>query len=114
MIIANVIQKERYYGNKEYKLKLVNIDKNKIDRLITQFKFRLFEGNGIAWYYLGYTDYGIPQGLSEINLSETLSNILKVIDFLKLDIIFLLFCKGSYGYCCILKLKSIYKIDLLY
>tara|TARA_B110000967_G_C18801219_1_gene518557 strand:+ start:909 stop:1253 length:345 start_codon:yes stop_codon:yes gene_type:complete len=114
MINAKIINKEKYYGNKEYKLKLIKIVNNKIDKLITQFKFRLFEGRGCAWYYLGYNDDGIPLGLSNIQFSETITNILEVINYLKLDIIHCLICKGIDGYCCILKLKSRIKIDLIY
>lgn len=114
MIRAKYMQKEKYYGNKEYKLELINIDKNKVNRLISQFKFRLFEGGGLAWYYIGYTDNGIPHGLIKEKFIETLNNIFKVINYLELDIRYALICKGLYGYCCVLKLKSLKKIDLIY
>ena len=53
------------------KLELVDINKDKIDRLITQFRFRLFEGSGLAWYYIGFSDYGIPIGLNKYKYTKT-------------------------------------------
>jgi len=38
---CNAFPKEEYYGNTEYKLKLVNPDLNRVEHLTTQMKFRL-------------------------------------------------------------------------
>ena len=114
MIKARCINKEKDYGNKEYKLELVDINEHKIDRLITQFRFRLFEGSGLAWYYIGFTDYGIPNGLNKYKYTKTLNNILKVINYIKLKLLKFIIRKGINGYCFILKLKTINKIDLIY
>lgn len=114
MIKAKYINKENDYGNKEYKLELVNINAGKINRLITQFKFRLFEGSGLAWYYIGYSDNGIPMGLNKYKYTKTLSNILKVINYLELNVINFIIRKGINGNCFIIKLKTINKIDLIY
>jgi GTPase len=114
MIKAKHLNKEKDYGNKEYKLELVDINKDKIDRLITQFRFRLFEGSGLAWYYIGFSDYGIPIGLNKYKYTKTLNNILKVINYLELKVLKFIIRKGIKGYCFILKLKTINKIDLIY
>ena len=40
-------------GNTEYKLKLINVDRIKLQKRITQMKFRLHEGNGECHYLIG-------------------------------------------------------------
>ena len=40
-------------GNIEYKLKLVDVDDDRFDRLVTQLRYRLTEGLGEALYELG-------------------------------------------------------------
>ena len=114
MIKAKYINKEKDYGNREYKLELVDINEYKIMRLITQFRFRLFEGSGLAWYYIGFSDYGVPIGLNKFKYTQTLENILKVINYLNLKILKFIIRKGINGYCFIIKLKTIKKIDLIY
>lgn len=49
---------EPQFGNIEYKLKLINPSKQRLDHLITQLKWRLNEGNGEAIYEIGVTDSG--------------------------------------------------------
>ena len=114
MIKAKYINKEKDYGNREYKLELVDINEYKIMRLITQFRFRLFEGSGLAWYYIGFSDYGVPIGLNKFKYTQTLENILKVINYLNLKILKFIIRRGINGYCFIIKLKTINKIDLIY
>ena len=46
---------EQFYGNLEYKL-YIGLKKN--DRILSQFLFRLREGNGKANYIIGITDEG--------------------------------------------------------
>ena len=46
---------EQFYGNLEYKL-YIGLKKN--DRILSQFLFRLREGNGKAIYIIGITDEG--------------------------------------------------------
>ena len=41
-------------GNIEYKLKLKNINKKKMDKLTTQMNFRLQEGNGECFYEIDF------------------------------------------------------------
>lgn len=63
------------YGNIEYKLKLVNTSKERIEGLITQMKFRLQEGNGQCIYQIGVEDNGNPLGLSEDDLKSSLATL---------------------------------------
>ena len=62
-------------GNIEYKLKLVDVDDDRFDRLVTQLRYRLTEGLGEALYELGVGDDGKPHGLDENDLNESLSTL---------------------------------------
>ena len=48
-----MFEPENYYGNIEYKL---YISSKKFDRILSQFLFRMREGNGKAIYIIGITD----------------------------------------------------------
>lgn len=49
---------ESDYGDSEYKLKLIDTSIRRIQHLTTQMKFRLKEGQGNAYYFIGYDDNG--------------------------------------------------------
>lgn len=66
---------ESEYGNVEYKLRL---NPKRIEYLASQLKYRLREGNGIAIYYLGVRDDGIPQGISDEELKISLNVLERV------------------------------------
>jgi GTPase len=71
------------YGNKEYKLKLCDVNDERIEGLVTQMKFRLEEGGGECFYEIGVEDNGNPLGLpkDELELSvETLKKIVEKLD----------------------------------
>lgn len=63
------IEPENEYGNKEYKLKLVDI--NSIDNIATQMRYRLDEGCGEAIYTIGVTDSGGVIGLTDAQYKIT-------------------------------------------
>ena len=70
-------------GNIEYKLKVIPDNVYRLDQLASQMKWRLLEGNGIAYYYLGINDDGKINGINikDYNLSiQNLSKITKIID----------------------------------
>ncbi|CAD8133669.1 unnamed protein product [Paramecium pentaurelia] len=69
---------EQYYGNCEYKLKIIKVDQCKMEHRTTQMQFRLDEGKGIAYYRVGVEDDGTPTG---INLNEMLVSIQWLIKF---------------------------------
>lgn len=75
--------KENYYGNREYKYKMTNIDSSKLEKRATQCLFRITEGNGNACYFIGLDDNGNILGINMDDLIETLNNLLMIID--KLD-----------------------------
>jgi GTPase len=68
------------YGNTEYKLKLINVDRNKLQKSITQMKFRLHEGNGECHYLIGVEDNGNPIGINEVEMKESIETIEKMVE----------------------------------
>ncbi|OLS23431.1 MAG: Elongation factor 1-alpha [Candidatus Heimdallarchaeota archaeon LC_2] len=67
-------------GNIEYKLTLSHhIDnEDRIEELASQMRYRIYEGNGEAYYYLGVEDDGSPTGISEQELEISLESLEKV------------------------------------
>lgn len=53
-----MLEPEKYYGNIEYKRYFKNININRFNELTTQMNFRLNEGEGICYYYIGVNDDG--------------------------------------------------------
>ena len=74
------IEKKKYeteydYGNVEYKLKLCDVNVQRIQELTTQMKFRLGEGCGECFYEIGVEDNGNALGISKEELEISLSVI---------------------------------------
>ena len=63
------------YGNVEYKLKLCDVNVQRIQELTTQMKFRLGEGLGECYYEIGVEDNGNTLGISKEELEISLSVI---------------------------------------
>lgn len=77
------LEQEDDEGNVEYKLKLVDPSPERFDRLVSQMKFRLAEGQGEALYEIGVADDGTPYGLDDEQLAasmDTLKRMAKEID----------------------------------
>lgn len=72
-----LFDKEDYYGNIEYKLIINNNNKN---NLLTQFFFRLEEGNGFCIYILGIDDNG---NLLLSDFKVLYKNIISLINLVK-------------------------------
>jgi hypothetical protein len=62
-------------GNVEYKLHLIHPSPARFARLVTQLKWRLLEGGGLAFYELGVADSGALVGLMPDDLSDTLDTL---------------------------------------
>lgn len=69
------LKEEDDYGDTEYKLKLVDSSSERLHHLTTQMKFRLEEGNGEAYYNMGYEDDGQSLGLNEYDFLHSLSTL---------------------------------------
>lgn len=62
-------------GNIEYKRYLLNLSLARKEELATQMKWRLGEGNGTAFYYLGVEDDGSIYQLTKEQSKESIENI---------------------------------------
>eukprot|EP00045_Choanoeca_perplexa_P010702 m.110230 g.110230 ORF g.110230 m.110230 type:complete len:569 (-) comp15363_c0_seq1:121-1827(-) len=69
------IEPEPQEGNTEYKLKLVNIQPERFQHLITQMSWRLAEGGGECVYQIGVADDGAVLGLSPLELDASLHTL---------------------------------------
>lgn len=65
-------------GYIEYKLKLINIEPDKLEKLTTQMIWRLHEGKGFTKYFLGLSDDGTPTGLNPKLMKESQDNLYKM------------------------------------
>jgi len=65
-------------GNIEYKYKLINLTPEKFNNRMTQMKYRITEGSGEAFYYIGVMDDGTLLGLSEDEYIESVKNLYKI------------------------------------
>ncbi|EPQ27360.1 uncharacterized protein PFL1_06894 [Pseudozyma flocculosa PF-1] len=59
-------------GNLEYKLKILPPTRERFDRLVTQLKWRLLEGGGLAVYEIGVLDDGTLIGLDGASMRDSL------------------------------------------
>ena len=74
------LEKKKYdieydYGNVEYKLKLCDVNLERIVQLTSQMNCRLGEGNGECYYIIGVEDNGNALGISKEELEISLSVI---------------------------------------
>ena len=73
-------------GNIEYKRK-ISSKKERLETLASQMKWRLSEGKGICYYYIGVEDNGMISDLGRISLIKSLKNLKKVIKIIDSEII---------------------------
>lgn len=71
------LNRENDEGNIEYKWKFKEekINDNKIEKLASQMRYRIMEGNGEAFYYIGVKDNGDCEGIEWYDLLYTLDII---------------------------------------
>lgn len=74
-LFDEILEKENDDGNIEYKKLLTNLDNDTLNRRITQMKYRLYEGNGEAFYFIGVGDDGSVIGITEDEYKESISNL---------------------------------------
>ena len=60
-------------GNAEYKYYILPATADRFDRLVTQLRWRLNEGDGSCLYEIGVLDDGTPEGITMDCLRESLS-----------------------------------------
>lgn len=74
---------EKTNGNIEYKWKLINMGVEEYEKKKSQMKYRLEEGEGECFYYIGVKDNGEMIGMNEEEWKETLQVIKKISNDLK-------------------------------
>ena len=74
------MEPEKDEGNIEYKLKLINKNKERIEKLASQMRFRCEEGNSECIYNLGVADDGTLVGLNKEEYNETIKTLNLVAD----------------------------------
>ena len=74
-------------GNKEYKLKIVDKSVNRLEKLASQLKWRLQEGNGLAEYYIGVADNGNILGINDNEYIASLKNLNKIAKIINAKVI---------------------------
>ena len=97
---ARYLEKENDHGNIEYKLKLCNFKyENRMVKLSSQMKFRLYEGEGCAIYNIGYDDSGEPTGITYEMMMDSLNNLHLISNTIEATIKSIKIFKGLNGYC---------------
>lgn len=66
---------EKDEGNIEYKLKLINLDTETLNKRSTQMLYRVNEGYGEAIYYIGVLDNGSVVGINNDEYNESIKNL---------------------------------------
>lgn len=69
------MEKEKDDGCIEYKLKLLNINNERIKHLATQMRYRCLEGNGECIYNIGVRDSGEMEGITQEEYEESVKII---------------------------------------
>ena len=75
ILLNEKLEKENDEGNIEYKKFLINLDNDTINRRITQMKYRLYEGMGEAFYFIGVGDDGCIIGITYEEYKESILNL---------------------------------------
>ena len=75
-----MLEPESFYGNVEYKRCILSSNQDRLYQLATQMLFRLNEGDGICYYYLGIEDNGSVSNISIEELELSLENIKKIVN----------------------------------
>ncbi|MEM3040234.1 MAG: hypothetical protein QXO54_05465, partial [Candidatus Methanomethylicaceae archaeon] len=91
------LPKESEEGNVEYKLKIVQPTKDRLEELASQIRYRLAERGGEAFYILGVSDSGEPVGLSDEELEISLQNLRKAADLAGAKISIIREARGKNG-----------------
>ena len=66
------MEPEKEDGNIEYKLKLLDLTPNRIERITTQMRYRCNEGGSECIYVLGVEDDGHMTGMNEEEYNKTI------------------------------------------
>lgn len=91
-------------GNREYKWKIPLLNTLRLEKFVSQMKYRLYEGNGKAIYILGVLDDGKPIGTSQEELTVTIDQVLKVVKILNAKVEHINYYNGLVGQIATIKI----------
>ena len=87
-------------GNIEYKIHILDLDDKRFHKLATQMKWRISEGKGNCYYYIGITDEGSARGISFSSMKKSIENLIKIAEYLRYNYEIVYYKKGiSGGFC---------------
>lgn len=81
------LESENEFGNIEYKWKLFFKNDDYYQKKITQLQYRMEEGDGEMFYYLGIKDNGYIQGINYDELQSSLENLQILTNYLNYKIV---------------------------
>ncbi len=81
-----MLKPEKEEGNIEYKRLILN-NRSRLEALASQMKWRLTEGSGECYYYIGIEDNGSISKLDRFTLLKSLRNLKKVVNIIGSNII---------------------------
>lgn len=87
-------------GNIEYKIQILDLDNIRFHRLATQMKWRVSEGKGHCYYYVGFTDEGVARGISHVCMKKSMDNLAKISNYLRYTHEIMYYKKGTSGGFC--------------
>ena len=87
-------------GNIEYKIHILEMESKRFHRLATQMKWRVSEGKGNCFYYIGVTDDGRPVGISRKYMEKSIKNIEMIAKYLLYSHEIVYYKKGLGGGFC--------------
>lgn len=97
-------------GNKEYKWRLLFTDPiektRRCNKLATQMRYRLWEGEGKAIYLIGVNDAGKSVGLSELDLYHTLVALDDIASIISANIDKVRIYKKDHSYVATIRLSN--------
>jgi len=76
-----MLKPEKEEGNIEYK-RLISNNSNRLEALASQMKWRLTEGIGECYYYIGIEDNGMISKLNRLSLLRSLRNLERVVNII--------------------------------
>ena len=99
--IMDSLPREPQTGNIEYKREIINMGLIK-EKYAIQMIYRLNEGNGVAYYYLGVYDNGKFYDWTKEIKKKSLQNLIEIVDYVDSKIEYIIEFNSGYK----VKIKS--------
>jgi len=80
-----MLNPEKEEGNIEYKRLITNCN-NRFESLASQMNWRLIEGHGVCYYYIGIEDNGSISKMNRLSLYKSLTNLKKISNIINSNI----------------------------